>query len=396
MHLLSRAAVFAGALLIGLLSSGSTATACMHPAEGLEVDENAQSAIVMYKNGVQRLYLQPSIRAEGSGDVAWVIPVPSVPHEYTIASEAFVNWVERTLAITELRRERSARRTKGGVKEHEPLQVGRYRIQAIEARGAEGVEALTQWLESNEFPTGDPELLAYYVDNAWAFVTVRTSLEGSSDEDSDPLSPIALEFESPAPVVPVRLMAHKNAIEFRAWFLSDEELQEEDFRHAHDEFALEVTADRRKRSDWDSISDTWVLAQGSIYLSQLRENAPVIHELERLYPDSTRLWVYGVAGSISPKLASAASEELFFGPSDTSLDMTDFEPSAKRDSDSLAPASDANEDTAEPIADLESDIEEKLKEKGSSAEIDWTTVSLVVGAFFVFTVFLLIQFMRRR
>lgn len=375
----------------------ANAQARIHSTADLSIEAKGQTAIVMFKDGVQRLYLKPSVSVDGSGDVAWVIPVPKVPHEHKIANDVFVSWVGRSLAITKMRQDVHERNPKSSkeLAEEQELQVGGYQIQAFDSRGDKAASELTEWLEAHDFSAPDPALIEYYVVRSWSFVTVKTTLKGttSADERGDELPAIALEFATSHPVVPLRMTAHRDGITFKAWFLSDRELEEQDFSHAYITYGLEVAADRRKKSDWSSISDTWVLAQGSVYFSQIREDPGVLFELEKLYPEAKQLWIYGVAGKVTPDSASAASEELYFGPPNSSLDMAEVKDGRSRHVDESVKLDAPADGEESPVVDDR--LDKKLSQPGSTSEIDWTTVIFVLAVVFALTAFVSVKFMRR-
>lgn len=380
------------------LSTPSIADACIHAAGDAEVEESAYNAIVMYADELQRIYLRPGVDLDsGSVDIAWVIPTPNRPRNVALANLAFVEWVESELAIQQLVQPRAKRGTSEPLEVSEPFKVGPYEMQTVEATGREGATALATWLDQNGFGKIEGPILDYYVENAWSFTTVKSNLTAGTGDDDQELLPIMIEFATPTPVVPTRLMAAKNKILLKAWYIADHELKEDFFRHANRAFGLEIAPDRRKGSDWSVASDEWILGRESVYTSQLTSRNAVLDEIKQVYPEANRLWVYALVGEVSPRRASRAREDLFIGPPKTSLDMSDYvyEPPEAAPMPEKAKAPDAGTPDA-GTPDPTSPTPDFVQEIDDETEWDMTMIMGVVALVFFVLVVLGVQFRRMR
>ena len=222
-----------------------------------------QRALLIYRNGVERLEIESSVDGEGQR-FGWIVPVPSLPTEIEKASPGLLRtlslnvqpeivhrewenaWSEKgwiaaaamvllwalivisagtmprwaamllllflvllasTLvsagAIFRASSDQLGRETPG-VKVERNEVVGNYEVSLLKAEAA---EALNQWLDQNGFASFSAEgdtIVADYIRQGWHFVAAKLRREGGEALDPHPLG---LTFKAQKPVYPMRLTA---------------------------------------------------------------------------------------------------------------------------------------------------------------------------------------------
>ncbi len=260
----------AGWLLIHLICvSSALADGCILPpietAQSKAPDIPLQRAVMVYKDQVERLIIESSIRGEGQR-FGWIVPVPALPADVAKASpgllstlsmrtrpQAFDNlsgliiglsipavmvicWAASVIKTNPPTRkgvldmagsmvwamlivfvvyllgssmllgsggDMSAGATTG-IDVWQSRIVGNYDVTTLQA---DTPKALNRWLDENgfaPFPAKAVPVLDDYIANGWCFVAAR--LQRSGDGVLRP-HPLSITFASPEPVYPMRLTA---------------------------------------------------------------------------------------------------------------------------------------------------------------------------------------------
>lgn len=214
-----------------------------------------QTALIVYRNGQERLVVESAVDAEGQS-FGWIVPVPAAPTELKVATPGILRSLERTtepalthdlgqemwfavlwalvavatLAYVVIMRPRLIHAliagfalfwpialvfafftAFGGIKQGSDLsritalqagQFGSYDVAVLEAKDASSLNA---WLEKSGFvtlPSDGLEMTDDYIRKGWVFVTAKLRREGGALCVPHPLS---ITFPAAAPVYPMRL-----------------------------------------------------------------------------------------------------------------------------------------------------------------------------------------------
>ncbi len=222
----------------------------------------SQRAIVVYKNGIEKLIIESALDGEGH-EFGWIIPLPSKPTEFEKVSPGFIKtlslaiqpkithdltkslenlyiiaasiglWCLLVLATKPKRllfksllllgcifialsilapALHKAGETGGGidygeipgVKVHDIQEIGSYELAVLEADSS---KSLDTWLESNGFAgliEKDEAIVSDYIRNGWYLVAAKLRREGTGYSKPHPL---AMSFPSDKAIYPIRLTA---------------------------------------------------------------------------------------------------------------------------------------------------------------------------------------------
>ncbi len=225
--------------LLPLLAPPSTpARACLHPPRDARVSlgESGQEALILYENGVEDLVLRVALRSDRPlSELAWVVPVPTVPEEYGLARRglfrALARWVRlRWTPDPRLRVRSTSRGRKGGaLRLLPPVRVGPYRVQPIQGRGPEAVEALSRWMAEHGFAAIPDESTRYYQERNWTFLAIRVQPpEGADLPSKSSLPPLRIRFRTPRIVYPLKFSSHMGQMAVRLYVLTPKPLSPSD------------------------------------------------------------------------------------------------------------------------------------------------------------------------
>lgn len=196
------------------------AWACIHGPEDYvgEFHQEGQQALAVWDGGQEDLFLRPTVVFEEAApaEIAWVIPVPSVPSHYAEdKGRALEDLVQRYRNLT---RPRSARNSPDNgadsvesLPEREPIELleakvaGDYTIQPIKAHGEAGAKALGEWLQTNGFGVVPAENMRYYVEREWVWLCVKAKPSGRKAK----LAPLQITFATPRVVYPLKFSTHQ-------------------------------------------------------------------------------------------------------------------------------------------------------------------------------------------
>ncbi len=220
-------------------------------------DLPSQRAILVYRNGVEKLTIESALNGQGQ-EFGWIIPLPSKPSHFEKAAPGLIKTLSSTLqpeiihdtkrmigpffgitvvitmfclmTITKVPSKRLNRllllllttfifsclfmphlgvvRNAGltkdvmGVEVHDIQQIGSYQLSILEADNA---GALDKWLMDNGFAgltDKDKPVISDYIKEGWFFVTARLRREGEGYSRPHPLT---MSFASKIPIYPIRL-----------------------------------------------------------------------------------------------------------------------------------------------------------------------------------------------
>jgi hypothetical protein len=233
------------ALCAAVFIHPSPTDACIHAAgaggEPVEISQKGHQGLIIWHDGKEEMVLK--LEYESGADVSalgLVIPVPAVPEAYATAEaslfETLHSWVR-------LERQRPAvRSASGGLRSrngHGPsgpslvalpaAEAGPYRIQPLQAFGEEGITALTEWMEENEFAPIPREVLTYYTERHWTFLTVKVDpAEGESLARRGGLPPLRARFATDRAIYPLKLEA-QGTFPLRLYLVTREPLPDDAF-----------------------------------------------------------------------------------------------------------------------------------------------------------------------
>ena len=217
-----------------------------------------QRALVVYRDGRQRLVVESALDGEGEA-FGWVIPLPAAPTEFGVASPGLLRTLahvtqphlvhdlrqklklvlplllacailvaidfmppterKKTLLVAPIivivvagqlllphlgTRGSTVRTRMPGVTVRQTVRVGNYDLAVLDADNA---TALSGWLEANGYASVPPHgsaIVDDYVKKKWTFVAARLRREGSGLSMPHPLS---MTFPVERPVYPMRLTA---------------------------------------------------------------------------------------------------------------------------------------------------------------------------------------------
>ena len=178
------------------------------------LEQKAQEAVIVYKDGVEDLILKVTYRGKPK-DFAWVMPLPSVPEISRANAELFLElfaYVERSIARDEgwsYRWGKSKEATEEGARGVEVIArktVGSYETTTVKetTKGA-----LNEWLKTNGYVElkGAENELEHYRRLGWVFVAVKVRDALAAQEAAD-LHPLRFQFrtrEEDAMVYPMKL-----------------------------------------------------------------------------------------------------------------------------------------------------------------------------------------------
>jgi len=214
------------------LTAASLAAACIHPPKDWKgsLSQTGQAAMILWKDGVEDLVIKPTYESKSAAppaELAWVVPVPSVPKSYgTVEVSAFKDLYEAWEKARPKLRSKGARSANGpraqGIKLLPKAVVGDYTIQPIEARGEESGPALNAWLGSNGFSTVPSENMAYYLERKWVWLCVKAKTKAAKGD----LRPLRITFETPRIVYPLKFSTHQGTFAVTLWVITEEPLAE--------------------------------------------------------------------------------------------------------------------------------------------------------------------------
>ena len=178
---------FVTGLLIVCFAGGPALACCMLPAKSKgTIRQTAHDAVILYDAGREELVLRIGYAISGEAmpdNFAWVITVPNEPDAYAIADAKLL---DEMFDLSETLRPKKPKTKKpglkgggggfgggGGVELGKRVKVGPYDIQPVRGVGDNALTGLNSWLQTNGYPTEDPEHMKYFVDQKFTFLCIK-------------------------------------------------------------------------------------------------------------------------------------------------------------------------------------------------------------------------------
>lgn len=226
------------------LMDATPAEACIHPQKEFKypIKSGAQKGLIFFADGRQEMVIRPGYKVDGEGlearndavegftEVAWLVPVPSLPDNYEEVDDKMFGDLEK-FTKAELgwpaRNARVARDGEPGQDADQPgaqfeesVEVGDYTIQPVKAKGELGALELNGWLEDNGFGTVDAEIMKYYQDNDhyWLAVKLRNP-EGLPADGT--VKPLQIGFKTDKPVYPIKINEGRGEFDLELWLITN-------------------------------------------------------------------------------------------------------------------------------------------------------------------------------
>ncbi|MGD9497186.1 MAG: DUF2330 domain-containing protein [Armatimonadota bacterium] len=234
-----------------------------------------QRAVIIDREGAQTIVLQTAYEGDSS-DFAWVIPLPELISAQQAIGTADPELFDALDYLTAPRFIGAGRSetaglcgcsgsedgaTGDGVTVWETLRIDRYDVAVLSAEQSAGLEA---WLSANGYglPAGSANTLQYYVDKHWYFVALKIAPVARADAGGgapgvggQDLRPVALSFDSPELVFPLRIsrLSTRNRTEVLLYIVSTHRVEGDNYG------TVEVqTPSRWAGQDFESAYDRWL------------------------------------------------------------------------------------------------------------------------------------------
>lgn len=162
------------------------ADGCFIPFEGEDLWEPSQTALILFNEGQEDIYLKVGFEGEVN-QFAWIVPTPSLP-EVSMAPESLFNELhELTKPLVKYQREGIFGKAMNdsisdmeGVTVHSQSKVGIYDVSVLSA-GKAG--SLYIWLDKNGYhvPEEARELFDWYIEKNWYFTAMKIDPQAKVD-----------------------------------------------------------------------------------------------------------------------------------------------------------------------------------------------------------------------
>ncbi len=230
---LRKFAVLSSVLTTGLLAAQASAFCGFYVAKADTGLFNESSKVVMVRDGDRTVITMANDYQGDPTEFAMVIPVPTVigKQQVHISNPALIKHIDAYTAprlveyydsnpcnrimydevvATGARRmmkgvvEQKARNKVLGVTIEDSFTAGEYDILILSAKESGGLQ---QWLTENGYkvPKGAKKILGSYVKQGMKFFVAKVNLEEQAKQGGEMLRPIAVAFESPKFMLPIRL-----------------------------------------------------------------------------------------------------------------------------------------------------------------------------------------------
>jgi hypothetical protein len=169
--------IFKSLLLLLFFPSIVYSDGILIPYEHEDLYEPSQTALIVFDNNQEDLYLKVSHEGEAS-KFSWIIPTPSLPEATQAPENLFIELHEITKPILKksiIQKSRLSRfndAIEGGVTVHSEKKIGIFNVAVLSANGSNG---LYGWLENNGYtiPNEATELFDWYIKKGWYFTAMK-------------------------------------------------------------------------------------------------------------------------------------------------------------------------------------------------------------------------------
>ena len=151
-------------------------------------------------------------------EMAWVVPVPTVPTSYRQEEDQCFKELDDLFPVYRYATsgggfggssEKSETRKERSLIVYPPQTVGDYAVTPLRALGKEGIAALKDWLEENNFAPMSEQALKYYAGNNWTFLAIKVKARELKAGVPQALHPLHVTFRSPKIVFPMKMAEGK-------------------------------------------------------------------------------------------------------------------------------------------------------------------------------------------
>ena len=255
----NRLCVLISMIMLYLLSPTYTAYACLHGVilsnnqtntKELIVKQSAQQGLILYKDGIEDLILKVDYVGEKSSSLAWVIPIPNVPTYYGVTDGQIFDDlselldVKRIVPVKATPRLRSKRKSSSRNRDRNKgtyydslnltvspkVQIGPYQIQTLSSQDKMTLKPLNEWMIKNNFKPFKRKQIRYYLDQKWAFVTVKiVPPKKQKLPTQGSLPPLHLSFKSSKIIYPLKMSTHMGRFSTMITVITDQKIEQKDF-----------------------------------------------------------------------------------------------------------------------------------------------------------------------
>lgn len=209
--------------------------ACLHPPRSYKgsLEETGQQAVIFFADGREELVLRVDYKLGPEGKLpetlAWVVPTPTVPDHYAVASPKALEDLFRFGEDTwNLERGRNSL----GEDQHSSIEllakvtVGEYEIQPIRATGREAGPELNAWLTRNDFGEVPQANMQYYLDHGWTFLAIKILKDKAKEslEAEGGFRPLRIGFATDRIVYPLKFSSHQGTFDVTLYLVTPAKL----------------------------------------------------------------------------------------------------------------------------------------------------------------------------
>ena len=209
---------------------------CLHPPRDFKgtLEETSQQAIIVWRDGREDLVLKVDYKMTGEklpGDLAWVVPTPTQPDHYAVASGAIFEEIFQMAEQHSLRRlenGKGLRDSDTGPKQEAVtvlarVSVGEYDITALKATGKDAAKELNTWLAGRGYGEVPPANLAFFVDKGWTFLAIKINKEKGEEslKKEGGFRPLRISFASATIVYPLKFSSHQGVFSVTVYVLTE-------------------------------------------------------------------------------------------------------------------------------------------------------------------------------
>ena len=208
---------------------------CVHQRFGeveYKLTENHKEALLYHDGEAANLILRTRLSAgtaQGPAELAWIIPLPSLPASYQEAPEHLFRDLYELLPDREVIGTYSIPLTcsatapegnyRSPIRVHAVEQVGSYQIQAVEITADDAAGALNHWLRSNGFGEVSREQQSFYLETGRCFLCVKVAgLDRSGD--SMQLPGLHIRYPGNELTLPLKFSTHSGTFDVDLYYLS--------------------------------------------------------------------------------------------------------------------------------------------------------------------------------
>lgn len=181
------------ALLVALVAhlAVESAHGCMHPPRDYpgKMGSTIQEYLFFREGALIHMIANQRIASDRAlpGEVAWVIPLPSVPVEYRTENDSLFKWLFHATEPRMRGIPKGGGSPSMGFVVHDLVQVGEYEIKPVEIIDTSSGTEINDWLFSNGYSRVPLQGLKYYLHPGACFLAIKVKKLKSKEELLRPL-----------------------------------------------------------------------------------------------------------------------------------------------------------------------------------------------------------------